>query len=407
MSKKTHRFRVHEARRISHPVYTEVEKYWFTVPAREFPAGISAGANAREPVGLNRRVYRDVKESLKGLSAPLGIFDLMNKGITILADDVRLVDKEKGLYDVVIDDDLGIVDGAHTAKLIEEGQNEDAIPEEQHVEVYIRKGLPSKFVAEIAKGLNTGIQVKAQSIYSIDGVFDWLKKEIDGQPYAKLISWSESDEGEHDVRDLIGTLEMFNVFDFPNSENRHPVTAYEKWSVPLEKFAQDYKAHQKKLDESNYYRLRPLLKEALVLHDVIRREFRDVHNDKGGQAGKLKIVEEASARKKEFNFPFATTLKPSKYRLTKGALYPILASFRNCVEIDKKTGRARWIDGFDSTLATWNEAKNELVGEIFQATKDHGSNPDVIGKSRAVWSALHKTMENRMLRRELTKKRAS
>jgi hypothetical protein len=120
MGKKTHRFGVFEARRITHPTQRDIEKYWFTVPAREFPAGISTGANARDPVGLNRRIYRDVKESLKGNTAPLGIFDLMNKGITILADQVRLIDKDKGLYDVVIDDELGIVDGAHTAKIIEE-----------------------------------------------------------------------------------------------------------------------------------------------------------------------------------------------------------------------------------------------------------------------------------------------
>lgn len=402
MGKKTHRFRVFEARRISHPAHKDVEKYWFTVPAREFPVGISTGANARDPVGLNRRVYRDVKESLKGHSAPLGIFDLMNKGITILADQVRLVDKEKGYYDVVVDDELGIVDGAHTAKIIEEGQNEDSIPEEQHVEVYVRTGLPEKFISEIAKGLNTGIQVRSQSIYAIDGVFDWLQKEVDGKSFAPLISWRESDDGEYDVRDLIGVLELFNVFDFPNNENKHPVSAYEKWSVPLEKFAQDFNGHPDK-KKSKYHRLRPLLLDALRLHDIIRSEFRKIHNSQGGLAGRLKIVEEASARRKEFEFPFSGAA-PSKYRLTKGALYPILAAFRNCVEIDRSTGQAKWVDGFDGVLEVWEEAGPELVSEMMQAIRDHGPNPDVIGKNRGVWSNMHKTLELRMLRRELKKR---
>ena len=133
MGKKTHRFRVFEARRVfPHPTHKEIEKYWFTVPAREFPVGISAGANACEPVGLNwLSLYRDVKEKPQRQHCTLGHFDLMNKGITISPDQVRLVDKEKGTcYDVVVDDELGIVDGAHTAKIIEEGQNDDAIPEE-------------------------------------------------------------------------------------------------------------------------------------------------------------------------------------------------------------------------------------------------------------------------------------
>ena len=403
MGKKTHRFVVHDARRTSHPTHSDVEKYWFTVPADRFPIGISAGANAREPVGLNRRVYLDVKESLKGLDAPLGLFDLMNKGVTILADQVKLVDKEKGLYDVVIDDELGIVDGAHTAKIIEECQSEGIIPAEQHVEVYIRTGLATKFVSEIAKGLNTGIQVKSQSIYAISGVFDWLQEEVANKPFANLISWRESDDGEYDVRDLIGVLEMFNIFDFPNNENRHPVAAYEKQSIPLEKFAADFQPLQRNRKKSKYFRLRPLLIDALRLHDIIRHDFRKIHNENGGQAGKLKIVEEAGTRRKTFDFPFSGS-PPSKYRLTKGGLYPILAAFRNCVEQDRD-GFARWVDGFETVIEVWNEAGPELVAETMQAIKDHGSNPNAIGKNRGVWSNMHKTLELRMLRRELKKRR--
>ncbi|MGH8719405.1 MAG: AIPR family protein, partial [Burkholderiales bacterium] len=142
MGTSTHRFRVYEARRTTHPVLPEIEKFWFTVAAAEFPKNISTKANARDPVGLNRRVYRDVRESLIGNAAAPGTFDLMNKGITLLATKVKLVDKERGLYDVSVDDEEGgIVDGAHTAKLIEEAQEDGGIPAEQHVEVYIRTGI--------------------------------------------------------------------------------------------------------------------------------------------------------------------------------------------------------------------------------------------------------------------------
>ena len=43
----------------------------------------------------------------------------MNKGITILALSVRLLDKDKQVFEVIVDDHGGIVDGAHTAKIIE------------------------------------------------------------------------------------------------------------------------------------------------------------------------------------------------------------------------------------------------------------------------------------------------
>src|SRR5580700_3594745 len=97
MGKTVHRIRAFEMRKISHPVFSTIDKYWLTVAAKDFPSGISASANAREPVGLNRRVYKDVRGSLDGVSATLGTFDLMNKGITILARAVRTVDKDKGL----------------------------------------------------------------------------------------------------------------------------------------------------------------------------------------------------------------------------------------------------------------------------------------------------------------------
>ena len=97
------------------------EKHWLTVRAKDFPAGISTSVNAREPVGLNRLVYRDVRESLEGTELKPGSFDLMNKGITILAVSARLVDKDEEIYEIVIDDEEGgIVDGAHTAKIIEQ-----------------------------------------------------------------------------------------------------------------------------------------------------------------------------------------------------------------------------------------------------------------------------------------------
>ena len=330
----------------------------------------------------------------------------MNKGITILAEEVRLVDKDKRLYEVIVDDELGIVDGAHTVKLIEEAQDEGRIPPEQHVEVYIKTGIESSFVSDIAKGLNTGMQVKAQSIFNIDGVFDWLKDEIKDMPYAKLISWKESDSGEYDVRDIISVLECFNVTDFPNESGKHPISAYEKWSVPLEKFGKDFKDNFRGgTGQSKYLKLRPLLREALYLHDLIRHDFRVVHNSQGGAAGKMKIVEEASQRKGTFAFPFAPSLSHERYRLTKGALYPILAAFRNCVSSNKRTGNAEWIRGFDGVLELWDEAGPELVHETYLATREIGPNPDQIGKSRNHWANLYKTLELRMLRRAVREDR--
>jgi hypothetical protein len=400
MGKKAHRFRVSEARRTTHPVLKDIEKHWFTVPAVAFPAGISTKVNARDPVGLNRRVYRDVRESLEGKTAQAGTFDLMNKGVTILAEKVRLVDKEKNIYEVTIDDEEGgLVDGAHTVAIIEESNADGTTPLDQYVEVYIRTGLTGGIITDIARGLNTGMQVAPKSIYNIDKVFDWLKEEISGAPYANQFSWKESDSQEYDVRDLVGILELLNVFDFPNHAGKHPISAYEKWSIPLDKFATDFNAHKDNLSKSKYHRLRPLLKDGLALFDHIRRDFYEIHKAKGGAPGKMNIIEEASEKRGPFKFPFAPKLPSAKYRLTKGAAYPMLGALRNYVVADN--GAATWDRPFSEILKEWEEIGPLLVEETFSATKEIGRMPDQLGKSRPHWDKLHMKVRLGLLTKQI------
>ena len=403
MGKSVHRVRAFAMRKISHPIFSDIDKYWLTIAAKDFPSGISTSANARDPVGLNRRVYKDVRNSLDGETATPGSFDLMNKGITILAKSVKLIDKEQGLFDITVDaNEGGIVDGAHTAKIIEEANEDGTTPDEQFVEVYVRTGVNNELVSDIARGLNTGIQVAPQSIYNIAGVFDWLKEEISGESYKDGIAWRESDDEDYDVRDLIAVLEVFNIFDFPNDVNagKHPHSAYEKWSVPLKKFADDYEKNKDRLENSTYYRLRNLLKDGLTLYDHIRHDFREMHNDDGGRAGKMNIIEEASARRGTFDFPFAG-LANSKYRLTKGATFPILAAFRTYVEVSAKTGDAKWRGGFDKVLEIWREAGPNLVEETYQLTREGVRNPDAIGKNRKHWGNLYMRLQVRLLQERL------
>ena len=402
MGKQVHRIVAYESRKVSHPVFRHIDKHWLTVKAIDFPPGISTAANAREPVGLNRMVYRDVRASLEGKEAEPGTFDLMNKGITILALSVRLIDKERQVFEIVVDDqDGGIVDGAHTAKIIEQCNEEGTTDPFQHVEVYIRTGVKNGLITDIARGLNTGMQVAPKSIYNIDGVFDWLKGEVKGKPYEHMIAWRESDKTDYDVRDLICILELFNVFDFPNDCGKHPISAYEKWSVPLEKFAADFEDSRSKLRNSKYYRLRHVLHDGLVLYDHIRRDFREIHNQSGGSAGRMNIVEETTGTRM-LDFPFAG-LKPSKYRLTKGAAYPMLAAFRNMVEKDASSNVA-WQGGFKAVLRLWNEAATELVEETYNATKEIGRMPDQLGKNRKHWDNLHMKMQLRLLRAQLARR---
>lgn len=390
-------------RKITHPILKSIDKYWLTVEAKNLPANISTKANARDPRGLNRHVYKEVRSSLEGDTADIGTFDLMNKGITVLAESVRVVNKDEGLYDIAVDDAVGgIVDGAHTAKIIWESNREGTTPDGQYVEIYIRTGVSKSLISEIARGLNTGIQVAPQSIYNKAGHFNWMKKIIEKEPYAKIIAWNESDTGEYDVRDLIGVLEALNIFDFPNDVNtsKHPISSYEKWSIPLEKFADDFEQNERNLKNSKFYRLRNLLKEGLVLYDLIRHDFRNMRNNEGGRAGNMKIVEEAAASRGSFEFPFAR-LKPSQYRLTKGATMPILAAFRSYVTLNRDSGDAEWRGGFDRIKDVWKVAGPSLVAETYQLTQDGIRTPDQVGKNRKHWGTLYMRLQVQLLQEKL------
>jgi hypothetical protein len=401
MSTTTHKLRVAEARRVKHPIYPEIEKHTFLVRAKDLPSGIRTDANAREPVGLNRRVYREVNECLFDRAAFPGIFDLMNKGITILAEKVRRIDDHN--YELELIDGQGIVDGGHTYKIICEAQDDPNIPEGQFVDVHVRTGVDDEMISEISRGLNTGMQVKQHSLDDLADKFEWVKEELRDEQYAKLIAWRESDKGEYDVRDIIAVLEAMNVFDFPNDKGTHPIQAYEKWSVPAEKFSKDADEFKKDPLKSKYYRLRPILKDALTLFDHIRHDFREVYNgEKLGQGGKLDIVEQARPGKK-FDFPFAR-LSQSEYRLTKGAAYPIFAAFRNMVTINPQTQLAQWNPNFREVLELWKASAPDICRGTKEAIKEDGNKPDQLGKSRRHWSNMHKTVELFILRKALKDK---
>lgn len=397
MGSTTHKIRVAEIRRVKHPVFPEIEKHHMIVRAADLPDGIRKDANARDGEGkdLRKQVYKEVQRSLLADGSMSGIFDLKNKGIVILAESVRKVGED--MYELRIDDGQGIVDGGHTYEIICKAQSETEIPEDQFVEVQVRTGVDQSLITEISAGLNTGIAVKNHSIANLDGKFDWMKEEIAGEPYKDMIAWRESDDGDYDVRDLICILEAMNVIDFPNDSGTHPVSAYEARERVMKKYSEDFDKHEDDLTGSTYYKLRPLLRDALRLYDRIRHDFREVYNEADlGRAAGLDIVEHAKG-KRIYQFPFAE-LPESEYRLTKGALYPLFAAFRNKVWIDPQFGVAQWEGGFDSVLKLWDIIAVELATQTKAAIKDYGRKPDVLGKSRGHWNNVHKTVENRLLR---------
>lgn len=370
-------FRSQFARRIPDPVFRDegVERHILFVNARDVPKGLPDKPNARVP-NIRRTVYKEVRESL--LSGD-GKFHLKHKGITLIASSVT----KKGdspVYTVTFGKNQGLVDGGHSYELLTLDDLQDEIPDNQFVKFEILTDVPPDWNADIAGGLNTSVQVQDMSLDNLKGDFDWLKKIIQKEKYYDRIAWRENEDGDVDARDLVSMLLLFNIELFKNdlgAGDTQPVMAYEKKSAALKLYEQDMREGGAK----SFKKLAPIVKEICQLHDIIAADARYQWNDAGGSFGKLSFVE---TRKKGFVMTF--TGATADYRLTSGALFPMLAAFRWMVE--EKKGEFVWRGGFEAVLRMWKRAALEMLQMTKQASDELGRNPNAIGKSRNHWANL-------------------
>lgn len=378
------------ARRIPDPTLRNAERHIFFVRAQNVPEDLPKDPNPRAQK-IDRGIYREVGAHLLNEDGTPNTFHLKNKGITLIADKVERKNDDEHVYTVSFGAGHGIVDGAHTYEIvrtnkpmIEElnGSDGEGAEIEQFVKFEIVTGLPEDLVPEIARGLNTAVQVQEMSLADLRDEFEWIKETIEGQPYADKIAFRENEQRLYDARDIVVLLDLFNITDFPNTGGDYPVRAFSSKSAVLGAYLAD-----RKDGGGKYAKLQPILKDILVLHDTISLEARELHNKAGGKGGKLAFMEGRERGK----FPFPFIGKEGAYRLRRGALFPILGAFRWMIEEDE-SGKAQWIGGFDAVLALWRELGGELM-KATQATSDElGRNPNAVGKSRNHWANLHSTV---------------
>ncbi len=358
----------------------------------DLPKGLPTDPNPRKP-RIDRLIWREIKKHLLNEEGTPNTFHLKNKGITLIAQRVNKIDDEK--IELVFEEGQGIVDGGHTYELLL--QNLAEIEEQnsssngdakisQFIKLEVLTGVAPDLSPEIAGGLNTAVQVQEMSLLELKDGFRWIQDELRDQPYASNIAYSENESLAYDARDIVGLLDLFNVFDFPNGEAEHPVRAYTSKGQVLANY---------KRKQDHYENLRPILKDILTLHDTIAYEGRDKHNTTGGKGGKLAFVEQ----KKRGQYEFLFNNEISKYRLMGGALFPMLAAFRWMVEINPTTGLAQWREGFSAVRKLWNETGPELMRATQGTSDELGRKPHAIGRSRNHWASLHKTVANADLMR--------
>jgi hypothetical protein len=381
------------ARRIPDPTVSNAERHVMFVRVLDVPDDLPKDPNPRAQK-IDRLIYREVGKHLLNEEGTPNTFHLKNKGITLIAEKVQRGTNDEHVYEVTFGSGHGIVDGGHTYEIlranresIEELNDSDGDgPEiDQFVKFEIVTGLTEDLVPEIARGLNTAVQVQEMSLADLSNEFGWIKETIKSEPYADKIAFRENEHSEYDARDVVMILDLFNIDDFPNDGGEYPARAFSSKAAVLKGYLDDRRQNQ----GAKYERLQPILKDILVLHDTISSEARELHNKaNSGKGGKLAFMEGPRDRRK-FQFPFIG--QEGSYRLLRGALFPMLGAFRWMVE-ESDDGKIHWKGDFDDVLALWREIGGELMKATQATSVELARNPNAVGKSRNHWANLHSTV---------------
>jgi hypothetical protein len=370
-------FKAHISRRMPDPTYKGAERHIMLVRAEDVPENLPRNPNPRNPV-IDRGIYREVKGSLLNENGSPNAFHLKNKGITVIADEVKKIND--GVFEVQIEqDNQGIVDGGHTYEVattskldILSGRQDGKI--EQYVKFEILTGVPRDLWPEIAGGLNTAVQVQTMSLANLRNEFDWIKELLKNEPYFDQIAFRENEDATYDIRDIIVILDAFNIEDFPNDGGNQPTRAYSNKRDVLQQYL---------TNPEKYRRLQPILKDVLRLYDYISYTARDLHNEAGGKGARLSFVD--AAKRKKFPFPFIG--KEGEYRLNRAALLPMVGAFRWMVQ--ENGSSLEWRGGFERVIKVWEISAADLMRATQQTAEENNYKLTALGKSRNHWTTLH------------------
>jgi hypothetical protein len=400
-----------------------ISRHYMDVPVHKLEAGLAAlsGPNPRPEPSTNKKVARQIEASLLNQDVPEpDVFHLAHLGITIVGDVEKI---DESTYDIEFTVDPveteepsdGIVNGLHSLAVIEKVLRESEVSERQYITLNVISGIPTakreSLIPWIARGRNTVLQVKDESIDNLMNMFDPFKEELKKYPYYDQFGWEESATMPYDVLDLLSVMTALNPIVFPNDATGEdavqPFIAYEKQSACLKQFEKDPASFEKMI---------PILADALHLYDAIRGFGIEAYNTGKRQGGHLRIIEkkvgkDGKARPNVWSYPFYR--RPDggygatgTYRLSSAGAFPILAAFRVFVtENEAKTG-LQWDGGFPAVLEAWEDLGEEMMLSCVEVSQSVQGNINAVGKNRPLWRSLHKTVKGYASERENARLRA-
>lgn len=371
-----------------------------TWPAAEVPDGPNPRSHKEEC--LKSGVAKAIRKTL--IENPED-FSLANRGGFLLAESLKF-DPERGRVTVVLTDcDIhGMADGATSNAVIAEvqemcksGEDSEAIEAVSaalkrarfNVEVVVGLNEHDR-IMNLVRGRNTSVQVKPWSLADFDHKFDWIKKLIDreGGDFVGRIGWEENSGVKVSILDAISLMTLFHpIFDDPKERRRRS---------PTSAFSAKGTSDRRLLDEklvSGYRKLEGVLEDIFRLHDYVYvnfepmyQQYKKAYHNTGGRLGGR-----SGADNKKTVLPLTGT--ESDYRIEKGLMFPLLASFRCLLDFDGD--EAKWSI---NPKEFFDQYGIDLMAALFEQYEVCRSNPAITGKTKAVYTYLH--MQARELVRE-------
>jgi hypothetical protein len=251
-----------------------------------------------------------------------------------------------------------------------------------HLEVIV--GLKERdSIANLVQGRNTSRQVKGWSMADFRGAFDWLKDvlEAPGGPFTGKVGWEENSGQDVNVLDVLSIITLFHrEFDEKEKEGH-------KEKAPVIAYANKGRIDARLMDEDlldGYKALSPIIPDMLKLHDAVYSNFEHAYAESFGPRARLGRREGVESRLMDSPYKLPLTGTPSNYVIPSGFIFPLLASFRALVAY--RLGKAYWrMEPFEF----FRRHGADLVGELMEQADGLGGNPNVTGKRRLVYTALH------------------
>ena len=316
------------------------------------------------------------------------MFALKNQGIFVTAEEVEFDKKTGGQGIVRIQlTDLkkhGVVNGGHTTQVIMQARNNsESFPklEEAFVRlhIYVSGDVDSGFIASIAEGLNTSLQVNDPSLENLKGTFNKIKDSLRGKKGEEQIAYFQGDSGEIEITQVLAYLAMFNLNVF-SDRTTHPNKLFGQAKEVLRIFTEDMGDSGKHAFE----RIIPYTSEILVLSELIMQ--RGIIN-----LGKLKVsnAKKGNRARSPRNLNRLAHFAGGTIdgRFHQGWLYPPLAAFRANISRDAwDKSEFRWLyDPFqllDNTI-------DEMIEIVKQEHTDNNRKPAEVGRKEAAYRGCY------------------